>query len=496
MFGRPFENLEKDWVIIPSDFSSLKGSEVDQAKGFQTLFNEHRHSLEDELGCKMEFTTDSNVAGPRWLIGPTKCNTAIQMLDHPMPSGSEIFLDRKSKILISNGSNPEEVTESFSYLRSLGKFEGGLWKIGSCKNLDDAISLIYNEVKITYPSFVNKKLNWENISQHHMPLVKTAKDPIAAMQRWISELNDAHTWVRPFPPLGTFPYDLKIENEKAYFYRISQNSLAWAQGVRPGFEFISDDIKDWSERTSASPHAKAFVIGARLLATPMTTTRYFEAKSPEGKIITWNENPILDRWSPVVTWKKLSSGNGYLRIESWRLGKGLEEKIDEAFQEFKDSSRLIVDLRANPGGNFLMAHRFRNRFLKNEGTIGWLQSTNHDGKLGGKEAIVGIPAPENQRCNKEVIFLTDPLTYSASEDALLGLQDQPQVKVIGQPSGGGSGRPRVLKLLDGYRLTVSTSLTFDLNENCIEGNGIPVDQVFPISYDPEELIQAADNFRF
>jgi carboxyl-terminal processing protease len=496
MYGRPFENLEKVWVILPNEFSSLNGGELDQAKGFQNLLNEHRRGIEDELGCKMEFTTDPNVVGPKWFIGPTNCNILLKTLDHPLPSGPEIFLDRKTHVLISNGTNPEEVTETFSYLRSLGKFEGGFWKIGNCKNLEDAISLLYNEVKITYPFFLNKNLNWDAISQKHMPLVRTAKDPISAMQRWISELSDAHTWVRPFPSYGTFPYDLKIENNKAYFYRISQNSMAWTQGVRPGFEFVSDDINEWQERTSASSHAKAFVIGARLLATPMNLTRNFIAKAPNGNIFSWEEKPTQDRWNPVVTWRKLNSGNGYLRIEAWLLGKGLEEKIDEAFEEFKNSSRLIVDLRSNPGGNFLMSLRFRDRFLKRNGIVGWLQSTGHDGKLNEREAIVGSPASPEKCWKKEVIFLTDPLTYSASEDALLGLQGQPHVKVFGQPSGGGSGRPRALQLLEGYRLTVSTSLTFDLAENCIEGNGIPIDQFFPISYDPEVLIKFADDFHF
>jgi carboxyl-terminal processing protease len=46
---------------------------------------------------------------------------------------------------------------------------------------------------------------------------------------------------------------------------------------------------------------------------------------------------------------------------------------------------------------------------------------------------------------------------------------------VGERSGGGSGRPRTLRLLPGWRLTVSTALTYDRDGRCVEGAGVPVD---------------------
>jgi carboxyl-terminal processing protease len=74
-----------------------------------------------------------------------------------------------------------------------------------------------------------------------------------------------------------------------------------------------------------------------------------------------------------------------------------------------------------------------------------------------------------------LIVLTDELTFSSSEDFLLGLQGLPHVAVVGRRSGGGSGRPRSLRLLPGWLLTVSTALTYDREGRCVEGAGIPVD---------------------
>jgi carboxyl-terminal processing protease len=67
------------------------------------------------------------------------------------------------------------------------------------------------------------------------------------------------------------------------------------------------------------------------------------------------------------------------------------------------------------------------------------------------------------------------VAYSASEDFLLGLQGLPHVTVAGRRSGGGSGRPRTIRITNEMNLTVSTALTFDRNVVCIENHGIPVD---------------------
>lgn len=496
MLGRPFENFSKLWVIAPSDFSVLNEADALQSKEVQRLIEEHKNGIGRELGCSLEFTTNTDIEGAKWLIGPLKANPSIQQLGFEHASGPQIYLDRKKGLLVTDGSTSEEVMETFSWLRSLHKRQDGLWKIETCSSTDEAVERIFEEVQSSFPAFDSRNLNWKEISDHHIPLVRSAADPIAAMQRWLAELGDSHTWIRPNPPYGNFPYDLFTQDNTVLFYRISETSKAWQLGVRPGFELLDQNAEDWFSRTSASSHAKPFVVGARMLATKFGTKRSFVAKSPEGKLIKWEEEPVTDRWSPLVKWKVLPSGNAYLRIEAWLAGKNLEEDIDLAIDQFQNSPKLIVDLRSNPGGNLLMAHRFRNRFLKQTGPVGWIKTTLPNGQLSEKESIDGELVSKEKRWTKQVVFLTDPLTYSAGEDAVLGLQGQSNVKVIGLPSGGGSGRVRILRLLEGWRLTISTALTFDLAGNCIEGRGIRVDEISALSFEKDVLIEKADKLNW
>ncbi len=67
------------------------------------------------------------------------------------------------------------------------------------------------------------------------------------------------------------------------------------------------------------------------------------------------------------------------------------------------------------------------------------------------------------------------MTYSAAEDFLLGLQGLEHVIVLGEPTGGGSGRPRTITITSELTLSISTVLTYDRNHRCIELNGLPVD---------------------
>ena len=79
---------------------------------------------------------------------------------------------------------------------------------------------------------------------------------------------------------------------------------------------------------------------------------------------------------------------------------------------------------------------------------------------------------------------------------MLGLQGLDHVDVVGEPSGGGSGRMRTLRLLPGWRLTVSTALTYDRSGRCVEGAGISVDRyVAPNRFDPaarDMVLEEAD----
>jgi carboxyl-terminal processing protease len=193
----------------------------------------------------------------------------------------------------------------------------------------------------------------------------------------------------------------------------------------------------------------------------------------------------------------LPSGAGYLRVKQWPSSDRIDELIDAAFADFSDAPGMVVDLRGNPGGATRVASRFRDRFLRERTLLGTIQLTSPDGRLLPAEQLWADPTTAERRWPSPVRFLTDGGTYSAAEDALLGLQGLGHVEVLGMPSGGGSGRARSISLLRGWRLTVSSCLTFDRQGRCIEGSGIAVDRMIPMGQRAhgaweQELLAVAD----
>jgi carboxyl-terminal processing protease len=206
--------------------------------------------------------------------------------------------------------------------------------------------------------------------------------------------------------------------------------------------------------------------------------------------VTWTETPTGRPYDDLVSWRRLSSGAGYLAVRLWLHDAGIPVAISEAFDALTGCDPLVLDLRGNVGGNYLLALDTRDRFLRTRTTIGSVRYAVGGGRPADPVPIVGEPS-DAVRWPGNVVVLTDPLTYSASEDFLLGLAGLPHVRVAGEPSGGGSGRPRSLPLLPGWSISISTVLTYDRSGRCVEGAGIPVDLVRPAFGPVEDLVEAA-----
>lgn len=205
--------------------------------------------------------------------------------------------------------------------------------------------------------------------------------------------------------------------------------------------------------------------------------RTLEAASADGRSVSWTETPDLVPFPELVNFRRLPSGAGYVRLEAWL--PSAEPAVDAALDELRRCPRLIFDLRATPGGNLVLAARTRDRFLRRTTRLGTIRYSAGGGELSRPFPLIAAPPPAGRCWRGELVVLTDPLTYSASEDFLLGLKGLEHVRVVGEPSGGGSGRPRTVRLIPPLVLTVSTALTYDREGRCIEGAGIGVDLAVP-----------------
>ncbi len=436
-----------------------------------------RRELARELGAEVEIVDEAPPGAPLWLVGPASANGALAALGPAPADGAYLVVDRARRLLVTDAPSLPSVWETFSLLRSLARMPDGVHLVGDCASVDEAIDLVVGEVGDCYPSFELRGVDWSAVCARNVERVRVADRPVEAIQAWLAELDDTHTWARPTRPPGHLPFEAWISpSREVVLTHVPEGSAAHEAGVRAGFRLIGEDVEAWWHRTAATPHAKPLVAARRLLEGAPGETRRFAAAIGSGPVVDWEETYAELPFEPVASWRRLASGAGYLRVRAWTDGRAIDAATDEALSACRDAPGLVVDLRGNGGGDVTLARRFRDRFLDRPARLGTIRTSVPGGGLSEPEPIDGEPAPEANRWRGPVRFLTDPLTYSSSEDALLGLQGLPHVEVLGEPSGGGSGRVRSLRLLPGWRLTVSTALTYDRDGRCVEGAGIPVDR--------------------
>ena len=220
--------------------------------------------------------------------------------------------------------------------------------------------------------------------------------------------------------------------------------------------------------------------------------RVLTAARADGREVTWEEEAVDPAGgaggdlAPAALRCRVPSDRG---VAGGRRRESTRRCASCAARE-----ELILDLRRNPGGNLVLAATTRDRFLRTATTLGSIRYSVGGGELSPAVPLAAEP-PEPRRGGRAVsIALVDELTFSSSEDFLLGLQGLEHVTVVGRPSGGGSGRPRSVRLLPGWTLTVSTALTYDRSGRCIEGAGIPADVLVPLrpGGDRDDALEAAE----
>ncbi len=486
---RPFAGQPAVSIVLPE----ARGPDADAESiaSFTRLLRNEAAELTVELGAPVEFIgPDVPLAGPAVLIGPASANArlrdALRCLDEPPATTGRLLLRTRpvtgESLLIIDGMSLGEVGQALNLLRTAARIGARTLSPCPASSVDEVVASVTDEVATTWPSFGPRRVDWAAVCERARDDVLAHGADVSSLQRWLAPLRDPHTWVKGLDMNGRLPYQLWAEGDRAILIAVPRWSAAWDAGVRPGDALLDVDVPDWWARTPAEPRVKPRSVGYRILSGPAGTPRLLRARATTGRVREWREAPGATPWDQIVAWDRTPSGAGYLRINGWHDTGHFHGAIDAALADFARVDHLIVDVRGNIGGSLVAAQRFRDRFLRGRTHLGAIRFSRVDGTLAPAMPLDAEPSSSDRRWTKPARFLTDALSYSATEDALLGLQGLSHIHLIGEPTGGGSGRPRSIPLRPDVTLTVSTALTFDRNGRCIEGNGIPVD--LPVPFTP------------
>ncbi|PAW92566.1 hypothetical protein CKK33_03265 [Mucilaginibacter sp. MD40] len=175
---------------------------------------------------------------------------------------------------------------------------------------------------------------------------------------------------------------------------------------------------------------------------------------------------------------------GYLRFSRCfaRITDGeLDEKnfetavLDSLMAQCKDLKAMIVDVRANIGGDDKFSYEVAGRFTAKPVVGHYKQEriakTNRYTRL----QKWMIKPKGNYAFEKPVIVLTNDKTVSAAEIFTLAMKQLPQVKTVGSHTEGNLSDMYSAELPNGWELTLSNQRYYSPKMIGYEGIGIPVD---------------------
>lgn len=153
---------------------------------------------------------------------------------------------------------------------------------------------------------------------------------------------------------------------------------------------------------------------------------------------------------------------GYVRLPTFASGLG-DSNWDAIFNYFHTCSGIIIDVRDNGGGSLTNVESAVSHFIDHEILAGYMMHKTgpaHD-DFSEPYAYNYRPAVGHQVWTRPVVVLTNRSTFSAANNFVSIMKSLPNVTIVGDITGGGSGMPMSSELPCGWGIRISACRILD-----------------------------------
>lgn len=163
---------------------------------------------------------------------------------------------------------------------------------------------------------------------------------------------------------------------------------------------------------------------------------------------------------------------GYLYYRSF-TSPITEAQLDYLAEKFKGLKGVIIDLRNNQGGNPANGYRLARRLADQRRLVYTTTYKNGPGPADFTPPDEAFLEPSGKPFPQKIIILTNRTTYSAANFFAGMMKAFPNVRLVGDRTGGGGGAPVGWELPNGWWFNFSSSITTLPDGTVIEGGVEP-----------------------
>lgn len=370
------------------------------------------------------------------------------------------------------------------------------------------LSKFWSEVKYNFV-YVDKlkALDWDRLYLEYLPKVRataSTADYYRVLAELCAKLQDGHTNVYPPPQLDDAMsarplFTTWLVEDRVLLRQVFDPALA-AKGFAPGVEIVAVDgepARAYAGRvlaptiSASTPqdldnriYGLEFLMGSLKEAPPRLTLRdaagnTFDAAAPR---VSW-ESFVAARGRPQPFELRMLPGNvAYVALTSFRDDSAADAFL-AAFDRVKNASALVIDLRANSGGNSGVGYRVLQTLADKPFQPGkwatrqylptyraWQRPMPDFEKVGEER----LPDPAH-RFGKPVAVLISGATYSAAEDFAVAFDAMRRGILVGGATGGSTGQPLKVALPGGGIARICTKADTYADGRRWVGKGIAPD---------------------
>lgn len=279
---------------------------------------------------------------------------------------------------------------------------------------------------------------------------------------------------QPDTPTGNFEALWKIIDEHYCFFDYKQHDygLDWNNVYNKYKVRVSDKMSD----------TQLFEVLCDMLAELRDGHVNLYSSYDAGRYWTWHEaypknySDTLERHylgtdykiSGGMEYRVLDDNIGYIRYASFQYPVG-EGNLNDCLSYLSLCRGLIIDIRNNGGGDMTMAERLAGRFVQEKTLVSYMQHKTGTGHNDFSSLEPRYLEPSSKiRWHKPVCVLTNRSVYSAANDFAVMMHALPNVKLVGDHTGGGSGLPMSSSLPNGWGVRFSACPMYDKNKQHTE----------------------------